>query len=202
MIDQRPAELQAFIDAAATAVAARVDTLPQVQPLAEKIFTTLSAAEAEVTNVAPSRTTVCKYFEPAIDIAKTTSTELAGLAEAFAAVEPQLAWKPKVGSEDYPNDFANRHANTVFVGHGGIEHSDEVRIGASLVAPNTNYPRHQHAPEEFYIVLSPGAWMNGDRPMVQKDSGDLVHNNPLDWHAMSAGDVPLLAIWCLWTADT
>ena len=68
----------------------------------------------------------------------------------------------------------------------------------SLVAPDVVYPRHRHPPEELYVVLSSGRWQQNDEPWFARGSGELVHNPPNIWHAMRAGDVPLLVIWCLW----
>ena len=96
--------------------------------------------------------------------------------------------------------FHDNHANAEIVSPAGLERRDDVRIGVSLVAPDIDYPRHRHPPEELYVVLSPGEWMKSDGPMQAKQSGDIVHNPPGVWHAMRSGDVPLLAIWCLWTA--
>jgi len=82
-----------------------------------------------------------------------------------------------------------------------LETRNDVRIGVSLVAPGISYPRHRHPPEELYVVLSPGKWMQNDNPLALKRSGDLVHNPPNVWHSMQAVNVPLLAIWCLWVGD-
>jgi quercetin dioxygenase-like cupin family protein len=197
----RPDPLQRFIDALEATITARSDSLPSVRPVASKIFEALRVAEFSGGGAAPRRPVVCEQVSSALENAARGPEPVPGLARAFAAIEPQLAWAPRQGASEVPGGFADRHANAVIVGEGGLEWSDTVRIGTSLVAPGTDYPRHRHPPEELYVVLSPGAWMQNDHAPQFQRTGDLVHNVPNIWHAMSAGREPLLAIWCLWMAD-
>lgn len=197
----RQTELQAFIEATELAVQARAGDYPDAMDMAERLFDSLKRVGASDQKPSPSRRAVCSYIAPALDIARTADAPLPGLANAIAAIEPDLAWERRPPSQNEPADFADKHANAIIVGDGGLEWSDTVRIGVSLVAPDTHYPRHRHPPEELYVVLSPGAWMQNDKPLQYHRSGDLVHNTPNIWHAMHATDVPLLAIWCLWTGE-
>ncbi|MGI9424030.1 MAG: dimethylsulfonioproprionate lyase family protein [Hyphomicrobiaceae bacterium] len=197
-MSDRTAELQTFIEAAETFVDARSVELPACRPLAGRIFSALNATVAHPGNEQPRHPAVCDHLPTALAQARGGPPPLPKLADAFAALEPAFAWAPRAGSDAVPGGFRDRHANAVIVGQGGLEQHNDVRIGVSLVAPETDYPRHRHVPEEFYIVLSPGAWMQNDRPLEEKQSGDLVHNVPNVWHAMRSGSVPLLAVWFLW----
>jgi len=197
----RSPELQSLIDLTEAAVIAQSKSLPSVMPLAEKIFASLRRREPEAGGGQPHRLPVCDEFATAVSIARHGPSPIPELANAFAAIEPQLGWHPRAGADKVAGNFSERHANAEIISANGLEYSDEVRIGTSLVAPNTDYPRHQHPPEEFYVVLSPGEWMQDDQPLQARRSGDLVHNVPNIWHAMRSDETPLLAIWCLWIAD-
>lgn len=194
-------ELQNFIDATEAATNARKSSLPIVTPLADKLFAALKEPVEADPDHRPQSQPVCEHLNDAYQQAQAAADPLPAMAKAFAALQPFLNWAPKPGTEDEPNGFFQNHANASIVGQGGLEVRDDVRIGTSLVAPHQHYPRHQHAPEEFYVVLSPGAWMHEDGPFQQLNAGDLFHNTPFVWHAMEAGNVPLLTVWCLWTKD-
>lgn len=194
----RPIELQKFFDAAQSFIDQRSDHAPACRPLADRIFSALETRAEHGRADNPHRRAACGHLPAALAEARRGPAPLPDLADAFAALEPAFNWAPRPGSEIEPDGFYDRHANTVIVGQNGLEERDDVRIGVSLMAPNTDYPRHRHLPEEFYIVLSPGAWMQGDRPFAEKTAGEIVHNVPNIWHAMRSGNVPLLTVWFLW----
>ena len=122
------------------------------------------------------------------------------MAGALRAMDPRLAWGPRLGSEDDPA-FRKAHANAVLAGADGLERREDVRVGVSLVAPHTDYVKHNHPPEELYFVLAPGDWWREDLGWRARPAGSIQHNPPHAWHAMRTGETPLLAVWCLWTAD-
>ncbi len=66
------------------------------------------------------------------------------------------------------------------------------------MAPEVTYPEHRHAPEELYVVLSPGQWQQSRGDWHEPGAGGIVHNPPNVLHAMRSGSTPLLATWCLW----
>ncbi len=197
-MNHRNSNLQNLVDATQGVIQARATDYPEAMGMAEKIFAALSTPGAGGEN-APTRLPVCGHLSSAYEQAHKGGTAIATLTDAFAAMEPELSWQQRVGAAGAPGDFDGNHANAILVGRGGLEVREDVLIGVSLLAPGTPYPRHQHPPEELYIVLSPGRWMQSDGPFAAKQSGDLVHNPPNVWHAMAADEVPLLAVWCLWT---
>ena len=79
----------------------------------------------------------------------------------------------------------------------GFEPRQDVWVGLSLMAPQTRYPDHDHGPEEVYLVLSEGAFLQGDADWLPRRAGQTVYNTPWIRHAMRAGDQPFLALWCL-----
>ena len=83
------------------------------------------------------------------------------------------------------------------IGPGGVEERRDVMIGASLLAPNVRYPDHNHAPEEIYLVLTPGRFQHGNSGWFTPGVGGTLHNVPSIKHAMASEDTPFLAMWCL-----
>ena len=193
--------LQRFIDATKACIQAQAAFFPDAMPMADRIFAALNKAADIKAEGAPTRLAVCRYLERALSQARNGPDPVPELANAFAAIEPEFAWNRRPGSELEYEDFHDGHANAIIVGNGGLEVRQDVRIGVSLVAPDIHYTRHRHLPEELYVVLSPGKWMQDDYSLTFRRSGDLVHNVPNVWHAMQATKVPLLAIWCLWVKE-
>jgi hypothetical protein len=116
------------------------------------------------------------------------------LHEAFQAIEPALTWYRRPGGDDR---FQASHANTMLVGPGGLEMRHDLWIGATLMAPNTEYVVHQHPPEEIYLVLSPGDWWREGTGWFTPGIGGTLHNTPNVLHAMRSGAQPLFALWAL-----
>ena len=95
-------------------------------------------------------------------------------------------------------NWAEGHANSTIVGSASaLETRDDIAIGASLLAPNVRYPDHSHAPEEVYLLLTPGRFQHGDSDWMALAPGETLHNEPGIKHAMASADGPLLAFWCL-----
>ncbi len=123
---------------------------------------------------------------------------LQSLGEAVQTLAPALGWSTRksVGPTASAG-FAQAHANAVLIGPNGLEPREDVWVGLSLMAPHTRYPDHDHAPEEVYLVLSDGAFLQGDADWLPRKPGQTVYNTPQIRHAMRASDQPFLALWCL-----
>lgn len=200
MAAERDQALQVFLAALKLAIeAGQSSASPQAATAAKRAFAALETPGVAAT---PPRETVpaTDYIEGAL--ADSRNGPAAALAEAFERIEPRLAWRRRPDRETPDPNFPDAHASTVIVGDGGIEMHDEVRIGVSLLAPNTFYPDHHHPPEEVYVVLTEGAWRQGDGPWNERGPGTLVYNTPNVIHAMQSGAKPLLAIWTLPMTDT
>jgi len=146
-------------------------------------------------DIAPESAPVYSWFETAAANAANTST--ATLADTLAKLAPRLAWRTRPDRQSDDPNFADAHANAVILGDGGIEDRGDVRVGVSLLAPDTFYPDHRHPPEEVYVVLSEGEWRQEANPWHAPGPGGMVHNPPNVLHSMRAGPQPLLAIWTL-----
>lgn len=197
----RDPDIQRLIDATTAAFARRLEPGTPIADLHENIFGALANDVGPPSDDYEAETLpVCSHLAPALVTAATGSPETAAVAEAFSHLGPRLRWRRRPTANAGP-EFADNHANTVFVGADGLEVRHDVRIGASLVAPNTRYPDHDHPPEEMYLALSAGIWRNGDTDWTEPGIGGLFHNTPGITHAMRSGDAPLLTIWCLWSPD-
>ena len=196
----RDPDLQCLIDTTAAAFNARMTPTSSIAELNQKFF---AAAAAEtgltgaVSNLEPMP--VCHHLAPALVTAATGSVETSNVADALSHLMPRLCWRPRITGKHDPEGFSGNHANTTLIGNGGLEERDDIRMGLSLIAPQTTYPDHQHPPEEMYLVLSPGEWRNDDMDWHEPGIGGVVHNPPGIVHAMRSGRAPLLALWCLWS---
>ncbi len=193
----RSAELQAFIDAFREAIAARAAQGSSSADAARRIFTALETP-AEMESVAPVRLDCCRYLEPALQSAEAGSPPVARLAKSLRALEPKLKWFVRGNATEVGEPFLSGHANAYVAGPGQLESRRDVVMGVSLMAPNINYPYHDHAPEEVYVALSDGGWQQNAEPWAEPGIGGLIYNPPGIRHAMRSGTKPFLAAWCLW----
>ena len=195
----RDALLQNFITTAETAFRAHaVDEASKIS--IDHAFDTLQI-EVDAPKSSPSRLPVCDHWLEAA-LAQATNGALAQLIKAFRDIEPQIQWRTRSGDAPHASaSFPKGHANAMIVGPGGIEARTDVWIGASLLAPHVRYPDHTHPPEETYLVLTPGAFRQGDGPWFEPGVGGSFYNPPKILHAMRAGETPLFAFWLLRTKE-
>ncbi len=200
MASRRSTEFQRFLRSAEAAIRHAADDDRCINEAAARIFSALRTPAAQGAPVAAARPPVCRHLPAALERARSSPGTVGDLANAFAAIEPQLRWKTRPGAETHGEQFLDRHANANIVGADGIETREDVWIGVSLMAPGTRYPDHRHPPEEIYVVLSDGEWCNTDTPWHAPGIGNLVYNPPNIVHAMRSAQQPLLALWFLPTA--
>lgn len=194
----RATHLQHFIEAAHNAIAARVKPGEPAGAACRRIFMALETGHARQAPHRPEPPRAWTHLQGAL-AAASSAGPAAALADALAAIEPQLCWQRRPGAEDVPGNFVDGHANATIVGEGGLEVRGDVRVGVSLLAPHVTYPDHRHPPEELYAVLSPGFWRQDAKPWHEPGPGGVVYNHPNVVHAMRSTSTPLLAVWCLWT---
>lgn len=195
----RDALLQNFITTAETAFRAHADDEASKISI-NHAFDTLQIV-VDAPKSSPSRLPVCAHWLEA-SLAQATTGALAQLIKAFRDIEPQIQWGTRSGDAPHSSaSFPKGHANAMIIGPGGIEARTDVWIGASLLAPHVRYPDHTHPPEETYLVLTPGAFRQGDGPWFEPGTGGSFYNPPGILHAMRAGDTPLFAFWLLRTKE-
>ena len=193
----RPATLTRFLDAAREALSTRLEDGTPPGDAAARIFAALSASVGDLAPVSEPPPPAYRHLGPALESARA-APEVSPLAEAFEALEPELRWRRRPGSEAHGKVFRDGHANADIVGPAGLEQRGDMWIGATLVAPRVRYIDHQHPPEEIYIVMSEGEWYREDRGWHTPGVGGTVYNPPDAVHAMRAGGRPLFALWFLW----
>lgn len=195
-VTQRDDSLQALLDAAQTCLRSPAPRHgPAVEAMIHTLFARLATAAKAVSPSASTPPAVLRQLEPALDLARQASPELAVLADRLERIAPRLSWKrtDRVGEPA----LADGYAGAILVGADGLETRDDVRVGVSLMAPGVTYPDHRHPPEEIYVVLSGGEWRQNAEPWHAPGRGGLVHNPPNIVHAMRATSTPLLAMWFL-----
>lgn len=188
--------LQSFLDTAFVAFDRFVQDLRARQSVMQ-IFAHLEAPQPERANIG-KRLPVCTRYLGDILAEKTKHPSLNNLIEQFETLEPLLEWKWRSTYDNSASaNFLMSHANALIVGPGGLEDRSDVWLGATLMAPSVRYPDHDHAPEETYLVLSDGDFMQGDSGWFAPGVGGSFYNPPGIKHAMRSGEKPLFAFWAL-----
>lgn len=72
-----------------------------------------------------------------------------------------------------------------------------VVAGLMYVDVDNAYPEHNHRPPEIYFLISGTAkWRwGGHRHFRSMSAGNLIYNEPYNWHGVKAGQAPVLALY-------
>lgn len=191
----RSESLQDFMDAAFVAFDSVARDSRSRNSIAQ-IFRRLEAPGLE-RHAPGKRLPVCeRYLKDAL-APKSDHAVLTSVLAQFERLEPHLEWKTRPDHGNSASDnFPLEHANAMIAGPGGLEVRDDLWLGVTLMAPGVRYPDHDHAPEETYLVLSDGAFMQEDNWFVPGVGGSF-YNPPGIKHAMMSKKTPLLAFWAL-----
>lgn len=147
-----------------------------------------------------SRLPACDHLDEALS-SGGESGSLNDLAAAFRAVEPFVAWRRRPDPHGTSmGAYEDGHANAIVVGPGGIWDRPDIFLGATLMAPHVRYPDHDHAPEEVYLVLAPGQFLQGRGTWFGVGTGGSFYNPPGIKHSMRSMDEPFLTFWALRSA--
>lgn len=195
-MNRRGKDLQQFVDACS-------DAYDRFAPAGEgkrsisEIFGLLNEPQL-LSGRSGSRLPACAYLEAALDL-EAEDPVLQQLVDRFRIIEPQLEWRrrPTYDKLTASESFIDGHANAMILGPGGIEERQDVWLGVTLLAPNVRYPDHTHTPEEVYLVLSEGEFLQGERGWFTPGVGGSFYNVPHIRHAMRSGERPLFAFWAL-----
>jgi dimethylpropiothetin dethiomethylase len=113
---------------------------------------------------------------------------------------PGLTWRHP-GFGRVPDHIAAGMAVCEIIGPTGQITHDRIRAGLLFQASGMTYPRHSHAAEEIYLLLSgPVDWQVDDAGWYQRQAGEFIHHLPYQPHATCTGETALLAIWG-WAGD-
>lgn len=183
--------LQLFIDAALAAYRPRAPGA-EAQASLDRIAALLETP-GEARRRPGGRLQVCAHLGAALAV-DPGAEDLRRLLAAFRAIEPALDWTRRASYDETASaNFADGHANTMIVGPAGLENRTDLWLGASLLAPYVRYTDHAHAPEETYLVLSEGAFRQGDADWFTPGPGGSFYNPPWITHAMRSANQPLFA---------
>ena len=188
--------LSQFLDAARGALSVRLEKGTPPAAVATRVFDALAISVGVIAPGSIAPPPAYRHLSTALERARGVA-ETSALAEAFGALEPELRWRRRAGSDAHGTVFHDGHANADIVSPTGLEQRSDVWMGASLVAPGVRYIDHRHPPDEIYIVMSEGEWYREDRGWHTPGVGGVVYNTPDIVHAMRAGPAPLLALWLL-----
>ena len=193
---KRSGALARFLESARDTLSTRAGHGTASATAAARVFDALGRPAGAAAPGGDAPPPAYRHLAGALERARA-APEVEALAEAFAALEPELGWIRRAGSEAHGAVFHDGHTNAVIVGPEGLERRGDVLIGVSLVAPNVRYVDHRHPPAEVYIVMSEGEWYREGDGWHTPGVGGIVYNPPNVVHAMRAGPEALLAVWLL-----
>lgn len=183
-------ELQSLIDVVWRAVEVRRDKatgkqveVPAVIPVKEP------RAESRFSASFP----VLSYLDDAVALAR--EFELYPVADSFEGLVHTLHWSQNPSYDEVNSDpsFLAGYAYAALSGPEGPIYCAVPRGGFMLMGPNVTYPDHRHAPEEIYLVMTPGAqWRLDQGDWFDVSPGDLIFHSTWQMHALRTRDQPLL----------
>jgi hypothetical protein len=90
----------------------------------------------EVGASAANRLQVCEHLPQALNTARVNAGAIARIANAFAALEPSLAWARRTSSGSNASaNWPEGHANATIVGPRGLENRRDLQIGVLAGSP-------------------------------------------------------------------
>ena len=162
------------------------------------VFSDLQSSRIQ-SSARPEMLPACVYLSSAL-VTASRQLMLWELVESFQAIAGNLEWyrsrmqsNPKTASAN----FMDGHANAAIFGPGGLVHSDQLRLGVSLLAPHVRHPDHSHSPDEVYLMISEGQFRQSGGDWFRPGFGGVLYNESNIVHAMRSGPGPLLAFWAL-----
>ena len=166
---------------------------PMLAEVAEALAAVTSPSERPV----PLRLPGCRHYAGALEAAR--SGPVAAIAEAFDALEPDMAWTQTAHYRAALGDaYMDNYAYTQLVGgwDSMVAH-DRIAVGLFLIGPGRHYPEHHHEAEEIYFPLSGDTlWSLDGAPATPRSPGVTIHNPPWQRHAMTTRTTPLFAFYC------
>ncbi len=124
------------------------------------------------------------------------------LVELFEAEKATRKWEQSYSKSDavVGDDMLSGYGFAEVIGKLGPFVSTKVRSGIGVWAPGIDYPAHQHAAEEVYIVLAGSAdFMLDEGPYETRRAGDVVHVTSMRRHGFRTTTEPL-TVFYIWQA--
>jgi hypothetical protein len=137
---------------------------------------------------------VLAHLDAALRLAQ--AGELAALAESVAEACGLLRWSQNAAYDEarVGRELLDSYAYACLSGPDCLQRCEAPLSGYILLGPNFEYPDHQHAPREVYLVLTPGTrWCLDSGEWFDVEVGDLIVHEPWQMHATRTGEYPFLA---------
>ena len=120
------------------------------------------------------------------------------LVALFEAEKGTRKWEQSYSKTDgvVGDDMLSGYGFAEVIGKLGPFVSERVRSGIGVWGPGIDYPAHQHAAEEVYIVLAGSAeFMLDDGPNQARQAGDVVHVRSMRRHGFRTTGDPLVVFY-------
>ena len=137
--------------------------------------------------------TIERTSAPHLPVLESTGRLTTDLGRRLHDIADHLPWRPSPRTADDGSE-------TAICELGQCIDLGDLRAGLTLLDARCTYPTHNHPPQELYLTISGTGWWRygGATDEVEVAAGRVIYNHPFDWHSMTAGDEPLLALWVLW----
>ncbi len=190
-----PARFAALRDALTAFCRERADAGGPAAPMLADVGAELAGLELPAVIDPPGRLPGCRHYAGAM--AEALAGPLAGVAAAYDALEPDLAW---VQTEHYRaalgDDHMANYAYANLVGWQGLVPHARIATGLFVIGPGRHYPDHHHEAEEIYVPLCGDTlWSQAGRPATTHAPGSMIHNPPWQRHEMTTQTTPLFAVY-------
>lgn len=131
-------------------------------------------------------------------IARTPGAASPDTAPLLSAVHSALAhmhWHLLYSKDEVGAHFLSRYGFCEVIGPRGHFTSSQTRVFFCYFGSGLWYPRHEHAAEELYFVISGSARLSVDaKPDLIAHAGDARLHGPHEPHALETTDNPMLAL--------
>jgi len=191
----RTSDIQLFLDMICVVISSNPLLPSPFKGAVRSLVPKLNCPSIKEPLVITKKPPVTKFLANSIELAEKNLETMLKLIIAFKLLSPYLNWYCR--QENSSPLFMGSHGNAQILGPLGLAIRTDVSVGVSLLAPNTQYPVHQHLPEEIYIVMSEGEWKQEDKEWSRPGYGGLLYNPSNVSHSMRSTKTPLLAVWCL-----
>ena len=185
------AAIEQLIDRSWAEAAARVDARSGAR-IKRPALAPLESARTE--SVFSDQFPVLAHLDAALELAR--DGVLADLARDLAAARDVIRWTQNAAYDEarVGRQLLDNYAYACLTGPDGPLACEVPLGGYLLLAPNTQYVDHRHAPREIYLVLTPGArWSLDGGEWFEVEAGELIVHEPWQMHAVRTGTEPLLA---------
>lgn len=136
-------------------------------------------------------------FNASLNAYPKADPEAEAVVSGIRQLLPTAHWYRREAAPEQDSHFVDRHRHAVLLGPHSVVRCQTLTLAVAVMQPWVTYPFHQHPPEEFYLVMSPGQWYQAGAGWRSPGLGGVVYNPPSIIHAMKSESTPLLAVWGL-----